>query len=43
MAQVVMKSRKKFMDVYIGPLGFVNDSCVLWKFCLYKQAQYGSF
>jgi len=43
MAQVVMKSRKKFMDVYIGLLGFVNDSCVLWKFCLYRQAQYGSF
>jgi hypothetical protein len=29
MAEVVMNSRKKFMDVYVGLLGFVNDSHVL--------------
>jgi hypothetical protein len=38
-----MNSRKEFMDVYVGLLGFVNDNHVLWKNKLYMQAQYGSF
>jgi hypothetical protein len=31
MAQVVMNSKKKFVDVYIELLGFVNDRRVLQK------------
>jgi hypothetical protein len=38
MAQVVVNSKKKFVDVYIGLLGFVNDSRVLQKNSLHRQA-----
>jgi hypothetical protein len=31
MAQVVMNSKKKFVDKHIGFFGFVNDSHVLQK------------
>jgi hypothetical protein len=37
MAQVVVNNQKKFVDVYIGLLGFVNDSLVLQKKCLHRQ------
>jgi hypothetical protein len=38
MAQVILSSKKQFMDVYFGLLGFVNDSCVLQKISLHRQA-----
>jgi hypothetical protein len=38
MAQVVVNNKKKFVDVYIGLLGFVNDSRVLQKNSLHSQA-----
>ncbi len=38
MAQAIMDIKKKFMDVYVGPLGSINDNLVLQKFNLYKQA-----
>jgi hypothetical protein len=34
---VVVNSKNFFVDVYIGLLGFVNDSCVLQKNSLYSQ------
>jgi hypothetical protein len=43
MAQVVVNSKKKVVDVYIGLLGFVTDSHVLQKNSLHRQAQCGSF
>jgi hypothetical protein len=33
-----MDIKKKIMDVYVGPLGSINDDLVLQKFNLYKQA-----
>jgi len=38
MAQVVVNNKKTFVDVYIGLLGFVNDTCVLQKNSLHNQA-----
>jgi hypothetical protein len=35
--QVVVDSKKKLVDVYIGFLGFVNDSHVLQKNSLHSQ------
>jgi hypothetical protein len=37
MTQIVVNSKKKFVDVYIGFLGFVTDSCVLQNNSLYSQ------
>jgi hypothetical protein len=37
MAQVVVNSKKKFVDVYIGFVGFVNDNCVLQKINLHTR------
>jgi hypothetical protein len=36
-AQVVVNSKKIFVDVYIGLLGFVNDSRVLQKNSLHSK------
>ncbi len=36
-AQAVVDSQKRFMDVYVGLLGSVNDSCVLKKSKLYQH------
>jgi hypothetical protein len=37
-AQAVVDSQKRFMDVYVGLLRSVNDSCVIKKSKLYQRA-----
>ncbi len=42
-AQVALDSQKRFMDVYVGLLGNVNDFGVLRKSMLYQCALHGVF
>jgi hypothetical protein len=39
-AQCVVDNNKKFIDVFVGLLGSLNDSRVLLQSCLYKKVQY---
>ncbi len=41
-AQAIVDCKKKFIDVFVSPLGSVNDLKVLHKSRLYKNAQYHS-